>query len=118
PDRLEIFALGGSQLFRGFDLAERQGAGVWLASVEWRAPLVQDRCWGVCDNAATVKGIWLAPFYDVGAAYCRGKIVDDVAQALGVGVRMEVDWFGLLERSTLRLDVARPLNSVRPVQFW
>src|SRR5262249_28510311 len=36
PDQGEYFALGGSQLFRGFDLRERQGSTIWGGSVEWR----------------------------------------------------------------------------------
>src|SRR5262249_32965442 len=36
PDRGEYFALGGSQLFRGFDLRERQGSAIRGGSVGWR----------------------------------------------------------------------------------
>src|SRR5206468_1000589 len=34
PNRAEYFPLGGSELLRGFDLAQRQGSIAWVASAE------------------------------------------------------------------------------------
>ena len=41
PDEVEYYALGGGELFRGFDQRERQGSAVWVGSLEWRLPLAQ-----------------------------------------------------------------------------
>jgi hypothetical protein len=39
PTQVQFFSMGGSELFRGFDLGQRQGSFVWVGSVEWRVPL-------------------------------------------------------------------------------
>ena len=57
-------------------------------------------------------------FYDVGAIYVSGHSVDGVAHALGVGLRGDVAWFSFIERTELRLDVAKTVNAASPWQFW
>jgi Peptidase family M1 domain len=118
PDEAQLFALGGSTLFRGFDLAERQGSLLWVVNVELRVPLVRRMCWDVADHVMGLRGLYLAPFYDVGAVYVSGRSVGDVAHALGVGLRADVAWFSFIERTMLRLDVAKTVNSSAPVQVW
>jgi hypothetical protein len=118
PDKGEFFTLGGGQRFRGYDLQQRQGSLVWVGSVEWRVPLAKGLAWDFCDHVAGVRSIYLAPFYDAGDAYIRGHQVGDVAHALGAGLRVNVAWFGLIERTTLRFDVAKTVNDSSPVQFW
>jgi hypothetical protein len=119
PRQLQLFTLGGSQLFRGFDMAERQGSQVWLGSIEWRIPLIQHADGSLCDHAATLRSAQIVPFYDVGGAYIRGETVGgNIAHALGMGLRVGVDLFSYLERATLRFDVAKTIDSPAPVQFW
>ena len=116
---MQLFTLGGNQLFRGFDMAERQGSQVWLGSLEWRIPVVQRAEVSVCDHAATVRSLQIVPFSDVGAAYVRGEPVGgNIAYALGLGLRVGVDLFSYLERAMLRFDVAKTIDSPAPVQFW
>ena len=62
--------------------------------------------------------LWLATFYDVGGVYANGRLVDDVAHALGAGLRVEVAVFSFIERATLRFDVAKTINANTPWQFW
>src|SRR5205823_3702925 len=50
PQRGQLFSLGGNQLFRGFDMAERQGSLAWIGSAEWRLPLATRVGWDVCDH--------------------------------------------------------------------
>src|SRR5262249_37231777 len=45
PNKGEYFALGGGDLFRGFDLRERQGSLIWVGTLEWRVPLVRGLTW-------------------------------------------------------------------------
>ncbi|HEV2948647.1 MAG TPA: M1 family aminopeptidase [Gemmataceae bacterium] len=118
PDKGEYFTLGGGDLFRGFDLKQRQGSLVWVGSLEWRVPLARGLKWDIIDHSAGVRNVYVAPFYDVGNAYVEGHPVGDVAQALGVGLRLDVAWFGFVERTILRVDVAKTINANSPVQVW
>jgi hypothetical protein len=118
PAEGEYFALGGGSLFRGFDLAERQGNMLWVTNLEWRVPIVRHLCWDVCDHIAGLRGVYLAPFYDVGAIYANGHQVGEVAHALGVGLRLDVTWFSFIERTTVRIDAAKTVNEASPWQFW
>ncbi len=118
PRNTLFFSLGGNQLLRGFDMAERQGNSVWIVSAEWRLPLLADARWDVLDHVIGLRGVYLAPFYDVGAAYLDGQLVNDVAHALGVGLRADLAWFSFIERTTLRFDLAKTWNAATPWQFW
>jgi hypothetical protein len=91
---------------------------LWLGSVEWRVPLVRRVEWDCCDHLVGIRNIYAAAFYDVGDVYLRGHSLGPVAHALGASLRVELAWFSLIERSTLRFDVAQSLNSSRPLQFW
>jgi hypothetical protein len=118
PDRGEFFALGGGTLFRGFDLAERQGNALWVANAELRIPIVREVEWDVLDHTAGVRNIWLAGFYDVGSVYSRGREVQGVSHAVGAGLRVDTAIFSFIERATFRVDVAKTINASSPVQFW
>jgi hypothetical protein len=119
PSEGEFFALGGGTLFRGFDLAERQGSALWVTNIEWRVPVVERVCWDVCDHIAGLRGVYVAPFYDAGAIYANGHVVGgDVAHALGVGLRLDVTWFSFIERTMVRVDAAKTVNAATPWQFW
>ena len=118
PDYGQFYALGGGTLFRGFDLAERQGSALWVGNAELRWPLVRDVEWDVLDHCIGVRNLWLATFYDAGGIYANGRIVNDVAHALGVGLRVDMAIFSFIERATLRFDVAKTINAATPWQFW
>jgi hypothetical protein len=118
PNNGLYFTMGGGDLFRGFDLQQRQGSLVWVGSLEWRVPIVRGLKWDMIDHSAGLRNIYLAPFYDVGNTYVEGHPVGDVAHALGVGLRMDVAWFGFVERTILRVDVAKTINSNSPTQVW
>jgi Peptidase family M1 domain/Omp85 superfamily domain len=120
PSNGELFSLGGGDRFRGFDTGERQGSSIWVGSVEWRVPVMKNLDWDVCDHVAGLRNVYLAPFYDVGDSYLKGQSssLGDVAQAVGVGLRLDVVWLGMIERTMLRFDVAKTLSSNTPIQFW
>jgi hypothetical protein len=118
PSEGEFFALGGGTLFRGFDLAQRQGNMLWVANAEVRWPLIRDAHWNFFDNAAGIRNVWLATFYDVGAVYTDRRIVNNVANAVGVGLRVDTAIFSFIERATFRADVAKTINDNAGVQFW
>jgi hypothetical protein len=118
PSRGEFFTLGGDTLFRGFDLAQRQGSTVWVGSVEWRLPIARRLDCDVCDHVVGLRNAYVALFYDAGDAYVNGKQVGAVAHAIGAGLRLDVAWFSFVERTTLRLDVAQSINTNTGVQVW
>ncbi len=118
PSRGQLFSLGGNQLFRGFDMAERQGSMAWIGSAEWRVPVARSLHWDVLDHAVGVRNIYVAPFYDVGSIYSDHHSVGGVAHAAGAGLRLDLAWFGFVERTIFRFDVAKTINSTAPVQFW
>jgi hypothetical protein len=118
PTRGLFFTMGGGELFRGFDLAQRQGSAVWVGSLEWRAPLAKGLNWDVCDHIVGLRNIYGAAFYDVGDAYVRNHQVGPVAHAVGGGLRLDMAWFGFVERTMLRLDIAKTLNADTAYQVW
>jgi hypothetical protein len=119
PGRGEFFALGGGTLFRGYDLAQRQGSMLWVANAEYRHPVAREVCWDALDHCVGVRNVWVVGFYDVGDVYANGRSVGGrVAHALGAGVRVDVTAFSFIERATLRLDVARTINDSAGTQIW
>jgi hypothetical protein len=118
PSRGEFFTMGGPNLFRGFDMAQRQGSTVFVGSLEWRVPVVQRVKWDCLDHVIGLRNAYVAAFYDVGDAFTRGHSVGPTAHAVGLGLRADVAWFSFVERTTLRLDVARTVNTDNGVQVW
>jgi hypothetical protein len=118
PSRVQYFALGGGELFRGFDLAQRQGSRLWVGSVEWRMPVAQHLTWSFCDHALGLHAIWCAAFCDVGDVYLFNRSVGGVAEAAGLGLRLDVSWFTFVERTIVRFDAAKTVNANTGPQFW
>ena len=118
PSQGEFFALGGGMLFRGFDLAQRQGSMLWVVNAEARLPLFLDKHWNFFDNTAGIRNVWLATFTDIGAVYTEGRVVNNTAVALGLGLRVDTAIFSFIERATFRADVAKTINDNTGFQFW
>ncbi len=118
PNRGEFFTMGGGALFRGFDLAQRQGGTVWVGSAEWRVPLATGLTVDCCDHIFGLRNVYGAAFYDAGNAYVQGHAEGPVAHAVGVGLRLDVSWFSFVERTTLRVDIAKTINVTTPMQAW
>ena len=118
PSRGLFFSLGGSDLFRGFDLSNRQGSAVWVGSVEWRMPLARGLTIDCFDHIMGLRNVYGALFYDVGDAYSSNHEVGSIAHAVGGGLRLDVAWFSFVERTTFRFDVAKTVNENSPWQVW
>jgi hypothetical protein len=118
PGRGEFFTLGGSDLYRGFDLSQRQGSTVWVGNLEWRVPLATRLRCDAVDHVIGLRNVYGAAFYDVGDALVNGHSTGPIAHAVGGGIRLDVSWFSFVERTTLRFDVAKTLNANTPTQFW
>ncbi|MBO0701148.1 MAG: hypothetical protein J2P46_22315, partial [Zavarzinella sp.] len=118
PKDARLFPLGGNLWFRGFDVFERQGSCLWLASVEVRLPLKRDTDIDFIDRILRLRNVYIAPFYDVGDVYVDGHSLGPVAHAVGIGLRFDVAFFSFLERATVRLDIAQAVGQHTPVQYW
>ena len=119
PDQGQFFALGGGTLFRGYDLAQRQGSNLWVGNLEMRIPIVPDMHYDVLDHTVVARSLWFAGFYDVGDVYANGREVGGrIAQAVGCGLRVDVAIFSFIERATFRFDIAKTINDSTPVQLW
>lgn len=118
PDRINYYAMGGGELFRGFDLAQRQGNAVWVGSLEWRVPVCKHLTWDFIDHSIGIRNIHTAWFYDVGNVYSQGHSVGGTAHSVGTGLRVDISLFSLVERMIVRFDVAKTVNANTPVQFW
>ena len=118
PSNAEMFTLGGGNLFRGFGLDQRQGNSIVVGSVEWRVPIIQNVDWDFCDHVTGLRNAYLAPFCDVGNAYLENHQLGTVAYALGAGLRLDMIWLGMIERTTVRLDIAKTINANSPWQYW
>jgi Peptidase family M1 domain len=118
PTQGEFFTLGGDTLFRGYDQSQRQGSAVWVGSAEWRMPLAKGLHVDCLDHIIGLRNVYGALFYDIGDAYTLNKSVGPVAHAVGGGLRFDVSWFGFVERTILRLDVAKTVNDDSPTQVW
>jgi hypothetical protein len=112
------FSMGGSQLFRGFNLDERQGSAIWIGSIEWRVPVVRHVNWDCCDHVIGLRNLYAAAFYDIGNAYVNNESLGSAAQAIGGGLRADIAWFSFIERTILRVDIAKTVNVPSPVQVW
>jgi hypothetical protein len=118
PEKARLFTMGGGDWFRGFDAYERQGSCMWLGSVEVRIPVKRDIDFTALDRLLRLRTVTLAPFYDVGDTYVAGHSLGPVAHAVGVGLRLDVDFFSFLERATIRFDVGKAIGLDTGYQFW
>jgi outer membrane translocation and assembly module TamA len=81
-------------------------------------PILRPARYDACDHIMSLNNVYGAVFYDVGDAYTNGHSLGPVAHGVGAGLRFDVTWFGFVERTTLRFDVAKAINVDGPVQFW
>ena len=91
---------------------------MWIGSVEWRVPLLKGLHYDAFDHVIGLRNVYGAAFCDVGDAYIRDHPVGPIAYALGGGLRFDVTWFSFVERSLLRVDVAKTINESSGVQVW
>lgn len=118
PSRGLFFPLGGSEAFRGYSLAQRQGSTVWVGSAEWRVPVIEHMETDFCDHIAGLRTVQCAFFYDVGDAYAAGHSAGPVSHALGFGLRLDAVLLSFVERATIRLDYAQTIGQDVGPQFW
>ena len=70
------------------------------------------------DHTVGLRGVYGAAFCDVGDGYVRNHSFGPVAYAIGGGLRFDMAWFSFVERSILRVDVAKAVDTGTGVQVW
>lgn len=59
PSYGQFFTMGGGEMFRAFDLAQRQGNSVWVGSAELRLPVSRNTSVDAVDHLFSLKTlIW------------------------------------------------------------
>ncbi len=81
-------------------------------------PLIKGLNCDFFDHAVGLRNVYGAVFCDVGDTYVNGNSVGPVAYAVGGGLRFDVAWFSFVERSLLRIDIAKTINENTGVQLW
>ena len=84
---------------------------------QWRLPVISDSSVDFCDHLVGFRNLYFAAFTDVGNAYVREHPSPRWPWA-SAAARAEFAWISFLERTTFRLDVAKAVNTNRPVQVW
>ncbi|NBR04623.1 MAG: hypothetical protein EBT92_02520 [Planctomycetes bacterium] len=118
PSYGQFFTMGGGEMFRAFDLAQRQGNTVWVGSAELRFPVSRNTSVDAVDHLFSLKNTYLALFYDVGNTYVNGQALGTTAQGVGVGIRCDISFMSFVEKMLLRFDAAQAINQGTGTQFW
>jgi len=118
PTQAQIFSMGGGELLRGFDLAQRQGSAVLVLSGEWRFPLMSQVEYDFIDHLIGLRNLGGAVFVDTGNVRVNGAQAGSWATSVGCGLRFDFAFLGFLERSLVRLDMAQALGAGIGPQFW
>lgn len=112
------FQLGGQYLVRGLARDDREGDAAWVGSIEWRLPIWKQANADFLYRVGELRNLYAVAYYDVGEMYLNGKTNGGVVHSVGTGLRFDVSWLSFIERTTLRIDVAKAVNQTEPVQFW
>lgn len=108
PDNGEHFRFGGPFAFRGQHLEDTEGNAFWLASVDWRFPLLEEIHVPLHDNLAIWKSLYAAILYDVGNSFLFDQS-QGLDHAVGMGLYFRFGLFSFVEQLTLRLEFAHSL---------
>ena len=118
PQDVNFFRLGSGQVNRALGFNAQNGSAFWLASAEWRFPIIKQLDKSVFDRAMTFDKVSGVLFYDVGETALKQQF-RPVVQGVGFGFRVDTVLFGFLERVNLRFDIAQPVSGAKggPL-FW
>jgi outer membrane protein assembly factor BamA len=109
PDSGQHFRFGGPLAFRGQRSEDTEGSAYWLASVDWRFPVLSDLDFPVYDNVVNLRSLYGSIFYDLGESYLFGDS-QGVDHALGVGLYFRLMLLSFVEQLTLRVEYGRSLR--------
>lgn len=110
PGKVALFTAGGSTGLRGYDDDFMKGSHLLAGAIEYRVPVASLLRWGVLDNTATFSEFQVVGFVESGKAWFDDYDSVDFISDAGIGFRAVIDLLGMLERATLRVDVAKPFD--------
>lgn len=109
PSNGEHFRFGGMNRFRGQRSENTEGSKFWIASADWRFPLLTDLQMRFYDNFALLRSINGSLFYDVGESYIFNNS-QGFDQAIGAGLYFDMPLFSFIENLTTRLELGHSLR--------
>lgn len=109
PNNGEHFQFGGPGRFRGIRADRLEGSAFWVASAEWRFPLIEDLDIEFADNFAALRSISGAVFYDVGQSFVLNES-SGLENAIGAGLYIDLPLVSFVETLTVRLEYAHSLE--------
>ncbi len=118
PDNGYHYQLGGPARVRGLSRSDLEGDKLWVGTVEWRLPLWKNADADFLYRVARMQNLYTVLFYDAGEVYLNGKTNGGVVHSVGAGLRFDIGWLGFIERTTLRIDIARTVEENRNYQVW
>ena len=114
-----LFQLGGYEGLRGYSLKTIDGSRMIMGSLEYRFPLWDDLKLYFLDNIFCLNEIQGVAFFDAGRAWYGDFSQSKFKKDAGVGLRVHLGVAGILEKTVLRLDVARAINEPKePAHPW
>jgi hypothetical protein len=99
----------GVTRFRGQRSEDTQGSKFWLASADWRFPLLSNLELDCYDNLVSLRSIYGSLFYDVGESFIS-KRSQGVDHAIGTGLYLDMPLFSFIENFTTRLEYGHSLR--------
>lgn len=109
PSNGEHFRFAGVTRFRGQRTDDTEGSKFWLASVDWRFPLLSNLNWQLYDNFATLRSVNGSLFYDVGDSFIFNES-QGLDHAIGAGLYLDMPLFSFVENLTTRLELGHSLR--------
>jgi hypothetical protein len=117
PDNGEHFRFGGPLRFRGQRSEDTEGNAFWLASADYRFPLIASMDAPIMDNLLNWESLYGSFFYDVGESYLMDSS-QGVDHALGTGLYFQFAAVSFLDRLTVRLEYAHSLRDRANVAWF
>lgn len=117
PNNGEHFRFGGATRFRGQRSEDTEGSAQWIASADWRFPIIDDMDLGLIDNVASWRSLYAAVFYDVGESFLLEQS-QGVDHAIGAGFYFRLALFSFVEQLTLRLEYAKSLGTGSQIAWF
>lgn len=115
----DLFDIGGSGSLRGYGSKEIQGSHCFFAGVEYRFPVLKDLKIYLPFDIANLNSIQGVFFIDAGKAWHSSYKESDFKKNAGLGLRFHFNICGGLERTSVRVDAAKPVNDPKQdIHYW
>ena len=119
PRDKSLYELGGINGLRGFDRKTIRGSNTYLASLEYRFPLLEGLNYRIADNILGLESIGGVIFFDAGQSWFEDFGDSRFKKDAGFGLRTTVNIGSFLEKIVVRVDIAQAIHeSKQDPRFW